>query len=73
MTLQYTLYTMITFNNPLKVCFSNKKYTITTKTRPTQIVKNEKVYFFLLKNRLLMGILRLLVYKFNYLSLVIQF
>ena len=28
----------ITFNNPLKVCFSNKKYLITIQTRPTQIV-----------------------------------
>ena len=36
----------ITFNNPLKVCFSNKKYTITTKTRPSQIVK---VYLLLKK------------------------
>ena len=35
---QLSLYT----NNPLKVCFSNKKYTITTQTQPTQIVK---VYF----------------------------
>ena len=34
----------ITFNNPLKVCFSNKKYPITIQTRPTQIVK---VYFLL--------------------------
>ena len=39
----------ITFNNPLKVCFSNKKYNIITHTRPTQI---EKAYF-LLKNRVL--------------------
>ena len=37
----------ITFNNPLKVCFSNKKYTITTKTRPIQMVK----VYFLLENR----------------------
>jgi hypothetical protein len=29
----------IPFNNPLKVCFSNKKYPITIQTRPTQIVK----------------------------------
>ena len=36
----------ITFNNQLKVCFSNKKYTITTQTRLTQIVK----VYFLLKN-----------------------
>ena len=34
----------ITFNTRLKVRFSNKKYTITTQTRPTQI---EKVYFLL--------------------------
>ena len=26
----------ITINNPLKVCFSNKKYLITTQTYPTQ-------------------------------------
>ena len=39
----------ITFNNPLKVCFSNKKYTITTQTRPTQIVK----VYFLVKNQVL--------------------
>ena len=39
----------ITFNNPLKVYFSNKKYSITTQTRPTQIVK----VYFLLKNRVL--------------------
>ena len=42
----------ITFNNPLKVCFSNKNYTIKTQTRPTQIVK----VYFLLKNRVLNGI-----------------
>ena len=29
----------ITLNNPLKACFLNKKYPITTQTRPTQIVK----------------------------------
>ena len=28
----------ITFNNPLKVYFSSKKYLITIQTRPTQIV-----------------------------------
>ena len=39
----------ITFNNPLKVCFSNNKYTITTQTRPTQIVK----VYFLLENQVL--------------------
>ena len=32
----------ITFNNPLKVYFSNKKYLITIQKCPTQIVK---VYF----------------------------
>ena len=32
----------ITFNNPVKVCFSNKKYLITIHKLPTQIVK---VYF----------------------------
>ena len=36
----------ITFNNPLKFCFTNKKYSITTQTRPAQIVK----LYFLLKN-----------------------
>jgi hypothetical protein len=35
-----------TFNNPLKVCFSNKKYLITIQTPPTQIVE---VYFLLKK------------------------
>ena len=58
----------ITFSNPLKVCFAYKKYTITTKTRPTQIVKVS----FLLKNRVLTNFLRLLVYKFTYLSLFVQ-
>ena len=29
-----------TFNNPLKVCFSNKKYHITIQTRPIQIYKS---------------------------------
>ena len=42
-----TICTPITFNNPSKVCFSKKKYTITTQTRPTQIVKA----YFLLTNR----------------------
>ena len=37
-------YIKITFNNPSKSVFSNMKYTITTQTRPTQIVK---VYFLL--------------------------
>ena len=36
----------ITFNNPFKTYFSNKKYLITIKTRPTQISKVN----FLLKN-----------------------
>ena len=39
----------ITFNNPLKVCFSNKKYPIAIQTSPTQIVK----VYFLLENRFL--------------------
>ena len=30
---------IITFNNPLKVCFSNKKYPITIQTRLTLIEK----------------------------------
>ena len=30
----------ITFNNPLKVCFSNMKYLITIQTRPKPIVKS---------------------------------
>ena len=34
-----TVKTFVTFNNPLKVCCSNKKYTITTQTGRTQIVK----------------------------------
>ena len=34
----------INFNNPIKVCISNKKYPITIQKRPTQIVK---VYFLL--------------------------
>ena len=45
------VYLPITFNNPSKVYFSNKKYLITTKTSPTQIVK---VYFLLKKRRCLM-------------------
>ena len=39
----------ITFNNPFKVSFSNKKTKITAQTRSTQIVK----VYFLLKNRVL--------------------
>ena len=46
---EINIYKSITYNNPLKVCFSNKKNTITTQTRPTQIVK----VYFLLKNRVL--------------------
>ena len=30
----------LNFNNPLKVCFWNKKYLITIQTRPTPIVKS---------------------------------
>ena len=37
-------YIPITFNNPLKVCFFNKKYPITIQTSPTKILK---VYFLL--------------------------
>ena len=37
----------ITFDNPLKVYFFNKKYPSTIQTRPTQIVK----VHFLFKNR----------------------
>ena len=37
---QYNKYFIpMTFNTPLKVCFSNKKNLITIQTRPTQIVK----------------------------------
>ena len=39
----------ITFNNPLKVCFSNKKYPITINKRQAQIVK----VYLLLKNQIL--------------------
>ena len=51
------------YNIAIKFSFSNKKYTIRTQTRPTQILK----LYFLLKNRVLTDFLRLLVYKFNYL------
>ena len=47
------------------VCFSNKKNTITTQTRPTQIVK----VYSLLKNLILTDFKRLLVYKFSYLPI----
>ena len=46
------MYTII-FNNPLKVCFSYKKYPITIKTRLTQIIK----VYFLLKFRFLTNII----------------
>ena len=59
---------LITFNNPIKVCFSNKKYPITIQTRPTQIVK----VYFLMKNRFLADFKRVLVHKTNYLSLFVQ-
>ena len=36
----------IIFNNPLKVCFSNKKDSITTQTSPT---KNGKIIFLIEK------------------------
>ena len=39
----------ITLNNPLKVCFSNKKNTITTHKRTTHVVE----LYFLVKNRVL--------------------
>ena len=34
------VYISLTFNNPLKVCFSNKNYLITIQTHPTLIVKS---------------------------------
>ena len=40
----------ISFNNPLKACFSNKKNLTIIQTRPTQILKA----YFLFKNRFLM-------------------
>ena len=48
LTYKILLYT----NNPLKVCFSNKKYLIIIQTRPTQI---EKVYFLLKKKIKIIG------------------
>ena len=30
----------IAFDNPLKACFSNKKYLVTIKTRPTKILSS---------------------------------
>ena len=38
---------LITFNNPLKACFSNKRYLITIQICPTQIIR----VYFLLKKR----------------------
>ena len=54
------MFICLALNNPLKVCFSNKKTTITTQTCPTQIVK----VYFLLKNCVL--------YEFNYILLFVQ-
>jgi hypothetical protein len=45
----------ITFNNPLKVCLSDKKYT--TQTRPTQIVK---VHIFLIEKPGFNGLLKII-------------
>ena len=43
------IFIQITFNYPVKACFSNKKYLITIQTRPTQIVLSifsiEKIVF----------------------------
>ena len=50
---QFELCIPITFNNPLKSCFSNNKYHIKIQARPTQIVK----VYFLLKKRFLMDFL----------------
>ena len=44
-----TLCVRITFNNILKVCFSNKKYPIAIQASPTQFVK----VYFSSKNRVL--------------------
>ena len=66
--IRITICIPITFNNPLKVCFLNKKYTITIQTRPKQIVK----VYFLLRNRFLTNFLRLFVYENCYLSLFVQ-
>ena len=46
----------ITFNNPLKACFSNKKYLITIQTRPTQIV----ISIFLIEKPGFIGFLKLI-------------
>ena len=59
-------YIPITFYNPLKAYFWNKKYMyITIQTYPTQIVK----VYFLMKRQVFSGVLKILVYKINYLSL----
>ena len=42
---------LITFNNPIKSCFSNKKYPITIQTRQTKIVNS----LFLIKPLVLSG------------------
>ena len=54
----------ITFNNPLKVSFSNKKYPITIQTHPTQIVK----VYLVLENHVLIKFLKIIV-KQNQLSI----
>ena len=46
----------MTFNNPLKACFSNKIY-ITIQTHPTQIVK----VYFLMKKQVFSGFLKFIV------------
>ena len=46
----------ITFNNPLKVYFSNKKYLITIQTRPTPILKS----IFLIENPFFYEILKVI-------------
>ena len=56
----------ITFNNQLKVCFSNKKCPITIQTRPTQLVCGN---IFLIEKPVLTEFFRLLVQKIKYLSL----
>ena len=40
------------FNNPSKVCFSNKKYPITIQTSPTQIVFNAFLKIISAQNRI---------------------
>ena len=58
----------ITFNNPLKVCFSSMKYPITIQPRLTQILK----VYFLLKNQFLTDFLILLVHKIYYILPFVQ-